>query len=246
MPGAAKCAAPAPPAQTQVQRLIQGFEAVESLSCELRRDKPLPDGSTFRMLSRVLWQRPNQLNAENVTPSPRRTVCDGTVFRQYVKGADKGFSRPVADLPPPMLPGLTNIPGANLDVLAPLANLPEEELSPEADGLRRYAYAAPSGTYTLLLLDAEDRWVGLKVYASAAMTDLSASSTYADFIELAPGAWLACRQESTVRIGGQTATETLRLSRVEANAPIPASAFDPQAFFPAIDFVDSFDKIKMP
>lgn len=235
--------APAWAAETAAERLAKSFEAVQSLSCEIRRDKPLPDGESLRTLSRVMWQRPNRLNSETVQPLLRRTVCDGTVFRQRIQGADKGFSRPVAELDEMMLVGLRVVPGANLELLEPLCGLPEEVLEAPKSGGARFGYEAPSGTYSVLQLDAEGRWVAMEVYGSCAMTDRQAFATYSDFLEVAPGAWLACRQESEIRLNGISATESVRLTQVRANIEIPASTFDGAAFFPGLEFVDSFDKI---
>lgn len=236
-------AAPARAEGTAAERLAKSFEAVRSLSCEIRRDKPLPDGGTARTLSRVMWQRPGRLNSETVQPLPRRTVSDGTVFRQYIKGADKGFSRAVAELDAAMLAGLRVVPGANLELLGPLCGLPEEPLEAPADGGARFGYEAPSGTYSVLQLDAEGRWVALEVYGSRAMTDRRVLAAYSDFAEVAPGAWIACRQESQLWLEGLSSAETVRLSQVRANIELPAATFDGAAFFPGVEFVDSFDKI---
>ena len=233
------------PAQTAAERLVRSYDAVQSLSCEIRRDKPLPNGETLRMLSRVQWQRPNRLNSETVQPIPRRTVSDGTVFRQYIKGANKGFSRPMAELDEAMLVGLRVVPGANLEVLESLIGLPEESLEASADGGGRFGYEAASGAYTVLRLDADGRWTGLEVYGSRAMTDRQVLATYSDFVEVVPGAWIACRQESQIQLEGVSATEAMRLTQVRANVELPAATFDGSAFFPGVEFVDSFDKIEV-
>ena len=84
--------------ETVLARVLKPYDAVQSLSCEIRRDTPLPDGQTMRMLSRVYYQRPDRLHVENFSPVKRRIVSDGTVFRSYTEGAPQGFSRPVAEL----------------------------------------------------------------------------------------------------------------------------------------------------
>jgi hypothetical protein len=39
--------------ETVLERVRKPYDAIQSLSCEIRRDTPLPDGQTLRMLSRV-------------------------------------------------------------------------------------------------------------------------------------------------------------------------------------------------
>ncbi len=55
-------------AETVRERVLKPYEAVQSLSCEIRRDTPLPEGQTLRMFSRVYYQRPDRLHVENFSP----------------------------------------------------------------------------------------------------------------------------------------------------------------------------------
>ena len=68
--------------ETVLQRVLKSYDAIQSLSCEIRRDTPLPDGQTMRMLSRVYYQRTDKLHVENFSPVKRRIVSDGSVFRK--------------------------------------------------------------------------------------------------------------------------------------------------------------------
>ena len=107
--------------ETVRERVLKSYDAVQSLSCEIRRDTPLPDGQILRMLSRVYYQRPDRLHVENFSPVKRRIVSDGTVFRSYTEGAPQGFSRPVAELNEEMLRNLRMVPGSAANVLEVLA-----------------------------------------------------------------------------------------------------------------------------
>lgn len=236
------CWAASAPGETEAERLAAGFAGVKSLVCEMRRDKPLPDGGTLRMFSRVAWEAPDRLNSENASPLPRRTVSDGTVFRQYAEGMEKGFSRRVEDLDPEMRANLEMVPGSNANLLKPLLGAAEEELG-EIEGLRCVGYALEHG-YVVLGFDAEGRWARTDVYATAARDDRTLRSDYSDFEEIAPGAWLAKRQESVLSVGGQKATESVRISKVRANEPVPAAMFDGAAFFPGVEFTDDFGKMR--
>ena len=70
-----------------LDRVLKSYDSIQTFSCEIRRDTPLPDGQTLRMLSRVYYQRPDRLHVENFSPVKRRIISDGTVFRSYAEGA---------------------------------------------------------------------------------------------------------------------------------------------------------------
>ena len=48
-------------AETVLEKVLAPYDSVQSMSCEIRRDTPLPDGNPLRMLSRVYYQRPDNL-----------------------------------------------------------------------------------------------------------------------------------------------------------------------------------------
>lgn len=228
---------------TAANRLLAAYAAVPALSCDIQRVSPLPDGRSLRTLSRVLYQAPDRLHSETVSPLHRRSVSDGTTFRQYIEGMNKGFSAPVAELPEFMLINLRQLPGSNANLLSPLANLPETPLRPDDSSASRYAYDAPSGARTVLSFDADGRWIALDVYPSPTSTDLLAHSAFSDFLEIAPGTYLPRHQETLVKLPDGNATETVRISNVNTSPDLPASAFDPDAFFPGVTFTSSFDDI---
>lgn len=229
-------------ADTVRERILRSYDAVTNLSCEIRRDSPLPDGGTLRRLSRVYYQCPDKLHVESYSPFKRRIVCDGTVFRSYTEGAPQGFSRPVADLNPEMLYNLRMVPGSPADVLGMLEGT--EELALEGTGEFPVRVAYDNGkSYAVLSLDAEGRLARFELFASPAMTDLTTRTDYTAWQEIAPGAWIACRQESTVTLEGVEGKQTTRVDNLAANGEIPASLFEADAFFPQVEFVDAFEKI---
>ena len=89
-------------AETVAEQLIAGYERVQSVSCEIRRDMET-SARKMRWLSRVYFQRPDRLHVDNSAPLPRRIVADGTNFFSYAEGDRKGFSRPIAQLDTDML-----------------------------------------------------------------------------------------------------------------------------------------------
>lgn len=120
-------AATAACAETLVAKLIKDYEAVQTLTCDLRRDNESgPD--KMRFLSRIYYARPDRLHVENSAPIERTIISDGTNFYSYIQGDPKGFSRPVSQLDAEMLRSLRKVPGTAMDHLLRLENVPETEL----------------------------------------------------------------------------------------------------------------------
>lgn len=232
-------------AETVRERVLATYDAVQTLSCEIRRDMPLPDGQVLRMLSRVYYQRPDKLHVENFSPIKRRTVSDGTVFRQYAEGAPKGFSRPVAELNDEMLRNLRMVPGSAANMLEVLEGVAEVPLEPTEAFPVRVGYDNGK-SFAVLSLDDEGRLARFELFSSPAMTDRHTRTDFSAFQEVLPGVWMACLQQSRVTMQGIERTETTRVDNLQANGDIPAALFDGTAFFTGVEFVDAFEKIANP
>lgn len=237
--GLAACAAHG---ETVLERVLKSYDSIQSLSCEIRRDTPLADGQTLRMLSRVYYQRPDKLHVENFSPVKRRIVSDGNVFRSYTEGAPKGFSRPVAELNDEMLRNLRMVPGSAANLLEVLKGAKEVMLEPTAEFPVRAGYDNGK-SFAVLSLDAQGRLARFELYSSAALTDQLTRTDFSAFQEAAPGVWIACLQQAKVMVQGLERTETTRVDNLAANGEIPAALFQAEAFFPNVEFVDSFEKI---
>ncbi|MDY0149428.1 MAG: hypothetical protein RBT03_05015 [Kiritimatiellia bacterium] len=229
-------------AETVRERLLATYDAVQSLSCDIRRDMPLPDGEVLRMLSRVHYQRPDKLHVENFSPIKRRTVSDGTVFRQYAQGAPKGFSRPVADLNDEMLRNLRMVPGTAANMLEVLEGVAEVPLEPTEAFPVRVGYDNGK-SFVVLGLDDDGRLARFEIFSSPAMTDRHTRTDFSAYQEVLPGVWIAGLQQSWVTLQGIERTETTRVDNLQANEDIPAALFDGTAFFAGVEFVDTFEKI---
>ena len=237
--GLAACAARG---ETILERVLKPYDSIQSLSCEIRRDTPLPDGQTLRMLSRVYYQRPDRLHVENFSPVKRHIVSDGTVFRSYTEGAPQGFARPVAELNEEMLRNLRMVPGSAANMLEVLKGATEVPLEATADHPVRAGYDNGK-SFAVLSLDGQGRLVRFELFGSSAMTDLLTQTDFSAFQEVAPGVWIAGLQQSKITVQGMERTETTRVDNLAANGEIPASLFQAEAFFPGVEFVDSFEKI---
>ncbi len=235
-------AAGAARAETVLERVLTPYDSIQTLSCEIRRDTPLPDGQTLRMLSRVYYQRPDKLHVENFSPVKRRIVSDGAIFRSFTEGAPKGFSRPVAELDADMLRNLRMVPGSSANLLEVLKEIPEVPLEPTAEFPVRAGYDNGK-SFAVLNLDAQGRLARYEIYSSAALSELLTRTDFSAFQEVAPGVWIACLQQAKITMQGLERTETTRVDNLVANGEIPASLFEAAAFFPGVEFVDDFAKI---
>jgi hypothetical protein len=228
--------------ETVRERILKPYDAVQSLSCDIRRDTPLPDGNTLRMLSRVYYQRPDRLHVENFSPVKRRIVSDGEVFRSFTEGAPKGFSRPVAELNEEMLRNLRMVPGSAANLIAVLADAAEVPLEPTPEHPVRAGYDNGK-SFAVLSLDAAGRLARFELFSSPAMTDVQTRTDFSAFQEILPGVWIAGLQQSRITVQGLERTETTRVDNLVANGEIPAALFEGAAFFPGVEFVDAFEKI---
>ena len=228
--------------ETVLERVLKPLDAVQSLSCEIRRDTPLPDGQTMRMLSRVYYQRPDKLHVENFSPVKRRIVSDGAVFRSFTEGAPRGFSRPVAELNDAMSRNLRMVPGSAANLLEGLKGVAEVALDPTAEFPVRAGYDNGK-SFSVVSLDGQGRLARFEVFGSAAMTDVLTRMDFSAFQEVVPGTWIAGLQQSKITFQGLERTETTRVDNLAANGEIPAALFEAAAFFPDVQFVDSFEKI---
>ncbi len=229
-------------AETVVERVLQPYDSIQSLSCEIRRDLPLPGGETLRMLSRVFYQRPDKLHVENFSPVQRRTLSDGQVFRQYTQGAPKGFSRPVSELNDEMLRNLRMVPGSAANILGMLSGAKEVPLEATDQFPVRAGYDNGK-SFAVLNLDDQGRLARFELFSTPAMTDLQTWTDFSAYQEVIPGVWIACLQQSKVVLQGLERTETTRIDNLTANGEIPASLFLAEGFFPGVEFVPSYDQI---
>lgn len=228
--------------ETVREQVLHAYDPVTNLSCEIRRDNPLPDGETLRMLSRVYYQRPDRLHVERFSPVKRRIVCDGTVFRSYTEGLPKGFSRPVAELDEEMTRNLRMVPGSAANVLEMLDGATEVKL----EGTERFPIRAGydnGKSFAVLNLDEKGRLARFEIFSTPAMNDLNTCTDFSAFQEILPGTWLPCRQQTQVTLDGVKRMQVTRIDNVVANGELPASLFVADAFFPGVEFVNAFEKI---
>ncbi|MEI7435644.1 MAG: hypothetical protein WCL16_02410 [bacterium] len=229
------------PAATLADRLLASYDAVQTMTCEIRRDTEA-GGQRVRFLSRIAYARPDRLNVENVEPLARRIVADGTNFFSYADGDPKGFSRPIARLDKPMLDSLRKLPGTAMDHLFQLSGVAETNLPGTADNPVRRGYATPK-VFAVLNLDPSGRLARIEFFTSSTCQTTLGKYDYSDFIEAAPGVWIARMHKGGFSLGKITSRETLRVTALTVNQPIPPAMFIAAPFFRRVEFASTFDAI---
>lgn len=228
-------------AETLVERLLKEYEAVQTLTCDLRRDNEA-GADKMRFLSRIYYARPDRLHVENTAPIERTIVSDGTNFFSYIDGDPKGFSRPVDKLDVEMLRSLRKVPGTAMDHLLRLKDVPETELPATAEFPVRRGYDAGK-VFAVLSMDASNRLARIEFYTAADQKNLTGQYDYSAFQEVVPGVWIPCLHQGVMRVAGQETRETTRVSNLSVNTPIAEGLFVPAPYFKGVEFVDSFKAI---
>ncbi|MBP7828479.1 MAG: hypothetical protein KA248_01035 [Kiritimatiellae bacterium] len=229
-------------AQTLAQRVLAAYDAVHSVSCEVRRDTETAGGNSSRALSRVYYQRPDRLHVENVTPVKRRIVSDGQTFFSYIEGDPKGFSRPVSQLNEEMTIQLRKVPGTAMDHLMKIGDAAEAELPAAGEFPVRRGYEV-GRLFVVLSADPEGRLARIEFFDSPEMNNRTAQYEYSAFQEAAAGAWIPCLHRGTLWAGGVETRETVRIGNLIVNGPIAPGLFVAAPFFKGVEFVDDFGKI---
>ena len=227
---------------TLAERMASAYDAVQTVSCEIRRRWDSPDGR-ITMNSRVYWQRPRKLHVDNFSPLRRRYVCDGKNFFYHIRGDERGFSRPVEKLDADWQLRLDVVPGTAMDLLIPLRGIAEVALEGEeaGNGVRR-GYVLEDG-FAVLHADAQGRLVRYERFARQGDDRPVLEVSYSHFEEVLDGVWIPMRHRTVARGNGRTRVETTQVRHMEVNKPLAERLFVAEPYFEGVRFVDSFEKI---
>ena len=216
-------------------RLCRGYEALNTVSCGIRKTS-----NSIRVLSRIYYKKPDRVHVQNVIPSRRRIVADGTKLYYHEDGAPKGFCRPIPELSNEWLTSLRNVPGTAMKYLLPLRQLPEEAL-PAAEGMPiRRAYATDTAC-AVLSCDKEGKLVRLEYFRTPKREVLMARYDFEDFQKAAESCWIPRLHKGTIHLpGGEQLKETSIVDALTVNEPIADRLFVPDTFFRDVVFSPDF------
>ncbi len=228
-------------ADTLAEQLLERYEQVETVTCDVRRDLSNEDGR-MRWLSRVYYQRPNRLHVENHAPLQRRIIADGETMYQYNDGQPRGFRRAIADLDERMLHGLHKVPGTAMEHLYRLRGVPEIELEGEGTYPIRRAYKTERVT-VVLHADEKYRLGRIAFYADPERSEQTGEIDFSAFEEVLDGVWIPMLHQGRFTSGGLETRETTRISNMTVNEPIPQHLFNASTFFKDVEWVDRFEEL---
>ncbi len=231
--------------RTLVRRLLDMYAQIESVSCEIAKTTRA-DGRTVRMLSRVHFKAPASVHIENVSPTRRTIISNGTLFHYYEDRLPRGFARPVTELPETWRQPLQNIPGTAVEHILRLEAEHETELPPDETYPVVRAYETET-RYVILFADGQDRLHKIIVYDRADLETPLGEHRFSHFEESIPGCWIPLRHAATLfGPDGDSVVETRRISRMTVNAPMPEGLFDYRIYLPHVRFTDDFEKTRIP
>ena len=226
-------------ADTLAERMLAAYDAVETVSCEVRRDTESAQGKS-RMLSRVFCQKPDLIHIENVMPSlgtgRRRIVSDGKALYIHEQDEPRGYSRPVSELDADKLIELRRLPGTAMDHLLRLKGVEEQPLPGTPEFPVRAGYQT-ARNFVVLCADGESRLVQVEFYRTSAMDERIGRYVYSSFSEPLPGVFFAGLIRGEFSDMGLQLTETVRISSLAVNEPVSPMLFVPGAFFENVEFV---------
>ncbi len=226
---------------TLVDDLLEIYDSVQTISCEVHREIEAPSGKV-RMLSRVYYEKPDKIHVDNSTPLKRRYICDGEKMFYYIDGDPKGFSCPVAELNKEWLISLRKVPATPMDILLMLKEAPETDLESTERGNVRKGYQSEN-LFAVLSLDDYGRLVRVEFFKTREMKYRTAQYEYENFKQYGEKLWIPLLHKTILDMDGVKRTETTRISGIEVNRKIPEHLFVPAPFFKGVEFVDSFKKI---
>ena len=217
-----------------IARLREPLQRIETLSATMIRTSKPTGGKSIKTLSTVYFARSDKFHSETISPFHRVIIADGKDLRIYVDGTPKGLLQPISKLSPEMLASVRAVPGSPESELMPLVESKAERLPAKAPFTESYSVSNKE-VHVVLDLDSKGRLGRMSVTPASGQAKIV--SEYSDYREVLPGTWLPCSHQSTMFVDGhETGTDHLRVEDLEINKKIPASFFNPSAFFPGVTF----------
>ena len=217
-----------------IARLRAPWQQVKTLSATTTRTTTPTGGKSVKTLSTIYFSRPDKFHAETIAPFHRVTIADGKDLRVYIDGTPKGLLQPIARLSPEMLSSIRAVPGTPENELIPLVGGAITTLAAQAPYAASYSVSNGQAT---VVLDLDEKGRLARMTATTRANPSKVVFEYSDYREVLPGVWFPLHHQSTAFLNGRKAgIDILRVEDLEVNRKIPASFFNPDAFFPGVTF----------
>jgi len=225
---------------TLAQQLLLSYQKIETISCEIQ--KTTTGASTVRMLSRIVYKRPNYINVENISPANRRIIVDGKKLYYYQKNAAKGFSKPIKELNETWMASVNNIPGTPVEHLLKMQDIPEKKIPGDKKFAIRGAYKTDT-SFVVISCNKPYRVELIEFFKDSGMKKKFAEYKYSKFYEKDGLYSIPCLHEAfMIMPDGNKIVEKRYIHNLKVNTPINDHFFNAELFFKNVEFVNDFSK----
>ena len=210
------------------------YAAVSNVACTVRREMADGKGGKLEVMSRVAWARGDRMNVQVLKPVERRIVIDGETVQIKAAGDPAPAVYQVTNQTATQFANLRSVPGGPEELLAPLFHLLAADVPPKAPFARTIAFAEADRAddpVATVSFDDLGRVARLDFLAAANGSRTASSVAFRAPFEALPGVWLFRRTETEAVVEGRVFRLVSRFDKFEVNGPLPASLFDPKAFF---------------
>jgi len=224
--------------ESWIDRLIAVHAPIQTLRCEIRRERTL-EGKTTTRLSRVWYARGGRLRVESVTPLPTRVLADGTTIYKWLDGDPDGVRLPVSTAPENEKKQLRQVPGTAEEYLLRLEGAVEEELPPTPDFPRRIGCRLPDPQpYGILSINRSNLLSRIEFFDSPTQTNRLLLAVFSNWKEVLPNVHIPCLHQIRIEAtNGGVIEETVRISRIQVNLPMSDEEFSVSHQAPSIHFI---------
>lgn len=226
------------PASNVLAAVREQYAAVSNVSCTVRREVPDGRGGKAESMSRIVWARGDRMNVQMLKPAARRTVIDGETIRIKGPRDEAPAIYHVTNQTPSQVANLRSVPGSPEELLAPLSGLLATSSGAKPPFARTVTFMdkGPDGTsaFPLAAVSFDDLGRVGRIDFPPPPDDADAATSTITFhgaFEALPGVWLFRRVETETNLGGRSLRTVSRFDKFSVNGELPASLFDPKAFF---------------
>jgi outer membrane lipoprotein-sorting protein len=215
------------------------YAAVSNVSCTVRREAADGRGGKAESMSRIVWARGDRMNVQMLKPAARRTVIDGETIRIKGPRDEAPAIYHVTNQTPSQVANLRSVPGSPEELLAPLSGLLATSSGAKPPFARTVTFMdkGPDGTpaFPLATVSFDDLGrvgrIDFPPPPDDAEDAATSTITFHGAFEALPGVWLFRRVETETNLGGRSLRTVSRFDKFSVNGELPASLFDPKAFF---------------
>ena len=226
------------PAKDVLGAVRAQYSAVSNLTCTVRREVVDGQGGKADTMSRVAWARGDRMNVQMLKPIERRVVIDGVTVQIKAAADQSPAIFQVTNQTPSQFANLRSVPGSPEEMLAPFAGLSATDRQAKPPLARTVAFSSAETNGQTVVTAA----VSFDDLGRVARIDFfpdgpedaghpRSSVVFHGPVEALPGIWLFRRVETESLLSGRTIKTVSRFNKFEVNGDLPASLFDPAAFF---------------